>query len=194
MPKLWSETIEAHRREVRAAIMDTTARLAAEDGLLNVTMSQVAEETGIGRATLYKYFAGVEAILRAWHQRQVSRHLEHLTEIADRDGSPLERLTAVLEAYARIQRHRTDHGSGQHADELAAYLHRDPELSTAHRQLRDLLRTLLVDAATHGQVRSDVSADELTTYCLHALGAASTLPSDAAIKRLVGLIRDALDS
>lgn len=174
--------------------MDTTARLAAEEGLLNVTMSQVAEETGIGRATLYKYFSGVEAILHSWHRRQVSHHLQHLTEIADRGGPPLQRLTAVLEGYARIQRHRTDHGSHQHADELAAFLHRDPAVSEAHGELRDLLGSLLVDAADHGQVRSDISAEELTSYCLHGLDAASTLPSDAASERLVGLILDALQT
>ncbi|MGI9022907.1 MAG: TetR/AcrR family transcriptional regulator, partial [Acidimicrobiales bacterium] len=67
MPKVWNETIEDHRREVRDAILDTTAAMVTERGLLSVTMSQIAEETGIGRATLYKYFPGVEAILLAWH-------------------------------------------------------------------------------------------------------------------------------
>ena len=56
VPKLWNETIEAHRRAVRDAILETTAALVAEHGLTSVTMSQIAEETGIGRATLYKYF------------------------------------------------------------------------------------------------------------------------------------------
>ncbi|TIL19051.1 MAG: helix-turn-helix transcriptional regulator, partial [Mesorhizobium sp.] len=55
MPKLWNETIDAHRRAVRDATLDTTAALVAEHGLLSVTMSKIAEETGIGRATLYKY-------------------------------------------------------------------------------------------------------------------------------------------
>jgi len=72
VPKLWNETIEEHRREVREAILDTTVALVAEHGLLSVTMSQIAEETGIGRATLYKYFPDVEAILLAWHERQIN--------------------------------------------------------------------------------------------------------------------------
>ncbi len=69
MPKLWNETIEAHSRAVRDAILETTWALVAEHGLRSVTMSQIAEETGIGRATLYKYFPDVEAILLAWHER-----------------------------------------------------------------------------------------------------------------------------
>ncbi len=60
VPRLWSETIEDHRREVRAAILDATWALVTERGLTSVTMSQIAEETGIGRATLYKYFPDVE--------------------------------------------------------------------------------------------------------------------------------------
>src|SRR5262245_31521975 len=56
VPKLWTETIEAHRRAVRDATLDIAAALAAEHGLASVTMSRIAEETGIGRATLYKYY------------------------------------------------------------------------------------------------------------------------------------------
>ncbi|MEP7020668.1 MAG: helix-turn-helix domain-containing protein, partial [Pseudonocardiales bacterium] len=67
MPKLWTDTIEAHRQAVREATLDTAATLVAERGLSAVTMSRIAEETGIGRATLYKYFPDVEAIMTAWH-------------------------------------------------------------------------------------------------------------------------------
>ena len=86
VPKLWTETIEAHRREVREAILVTTAALVAEHGLRSLTMSQIAEGTGIGRATLYKYFSGVEAILLAWHERQITGHLEYLAGVRDQAG------------------------------------------------------------------------------------------------------------
>src|SRR6266581_7444580 len=100
VPKLWNDTIEEHRRAVRDATLDTTAALVAERGLASVTMSQIAERTGIGRATLYKYFPDVEAILVAWHERQVAGHLEHLAEVRDRAGDSGARLKAVLEGYA----------------------------------------------------------------------------------------------
>ena len=62
----------------REAILDATAALVAEHGLTGVTMSQIARDTGIGRATLYKYFPDVESILHAWHQRQIDGHLKDL--------------------------------------------------------------------------------------------------------------------
>jgi AcrR family transcriptional regulator len=180
VPKLWSETIEAHRREVREAILDTTAALVAAHGLRSATMSKIAEETGIGRATLYKYFSGVEAILVAWHQRQVARHLEHLAEVADEAGSAGERLEAVLEAYALIC---YEH----HGSELAALLHRREHVARARQQLSDLVRDLLTEAAANGELRDDVAPDELASYCLHALEAAGNLPSQAAVRRLVAV-------
>jgi AcrR family transcriptional regulator len=181
VPKLWTETIEAHRREVRDAIMDTTAELVAEHGLLSVTMSQVAEDTGIGRATLYKYFPDVEAILFAWHERQIAGHLEYLAQVRDQASDPGERLKVVLENYALI----SHESRGHHDNELAAFLHRDEQVAQAQQQLLDMIRDLLAEGAETGHVRDDVAPDELASYCLHALAAASRLPSKAAVRRLV---------
>jgi len=181
VPKLWTETIESHRREVRDAILDTTAALVAEHGLLSVTMSRIAEETGIGRATLYKYFPDVEAILRAWHQRQITGHLEYLAEVRDQAGEPGERLEAVLEAYALISRE----SHGHHDTEFAAFLHRDEQVTRAEHQVHDMIRDLLIEAAETGDVRDDVMPDELASYCLHALAGASEQRSKAAVRRLV---------
>jgi AcrR family transcriptional regulator len=181
VPRLWNQTIAAHRREVRGAIMDTTAALVAEHGLRSVTMSQIAEETGIGRATLYKYFPDVEAILLAWHERQVSGHLEQLATVRDQARDAGQRLEAVLETYALI----SHESHGHHNTELGAFLHRDEQLAPAQRQLRTMIRDLLAEGAQTGDLRGDVAPDELASYCLHALAAASSLPSKAAVRRLV---------
>jgi len=144
-------------------------------------MSQIAEKTGIGRATLYKYFPDVEAILLAWHERQITGHLDHLAEVRDQAGDAGKRLEAVLEAYAFIQHElRLAHGT-----ELAAFLHRGEHVAQAQQQLSDFIRDLLSEAAETGDVRDDIAPDELASYCLHALAAASSLPSEAAVRRLV---------
>jgi len=181
VPKLWKETIEAHRREVREAILDTTWELVVAHGLLSVTMSQIAEKTGIGRATLYKYFPDVEAILFAQHERHVADHLHQLAELRDQAGSPDERLQAVLHAFARISYYREHHGT----EELGALLHRGDHIDRAQQEIHNLIRDLLIEVAECGDLRDDIATDELANYCLHALTAAGSLPSEAAVHRLV---------
>jgi AcrR family transcriptional regulator len=181
VPKLWSETIDEHRRTVRDAIVDTTWALVTEHGPLAVTMSQIAERAGIGRATLYKYFPDVEAVLVAGHERHVAAHLEQLRALRDRGGDPAEQLESVLTAYAFISYHRSRHGTA----EVAALVHRGEHVAGAHEALTELFRELLAAAAHAGRVRDDVAPAELAAYCLHALGAAGSLPSEAAVRRLV---------
>ncbi len=178
VPKLWTDTIEAHRQAVREATLDSTATLVAEHGLSAVTMSRIAEETGIGRATLYKYFPDVEAIMTAWHERHITQHLQQLAAVRDQAAPPTARLEAVLRHYAEISYQRND-------TELAALLHRGEHVVRAQHQLRDLIRDLLIEGAKTGELRDDVAPDELATYCLHALTAAGNLPSKAAVQRLL---------
>ena len=183
VPKLWNETIEAHRRDVREAVLDATAALVAEHGLLSVTMSRIAEDTGIGRATLYKYFPDVETILLAWQERQIAGHLKRLAEVRDHPGGPSQRLAAVLEEYGLIA-----HESRRHHDtELAALMHRNDQVDHAEKQLFRMIRDLLAEAVKAGDIRDDVAPAELASYCLHALTAAGRLPSKAAVRRLVAV-------
>jgi AcrR family transcriptional regulator len=176
VPKLWNETIEAHRRQVHDAILDTTATLVFDHGLRSVTMSQIAETTGIGRAT-----PDVDGILHAWHARQISAHLQRLAEVRDGAGDAGERLQAVLETYAHIAHHTRGH----HDAELVRFLHRDEQVARAQQQLHDLIRDVLAEGARTGVLRGDVPPDELASYCRHALTAAGGLSSEAAVHRLV---------
>lgn len=188
MPKLWNDTIEAHRQAVRDAALESAAKLVSERGLRAVTMSEIAEATGIGRATLYKYFPDVEAVLSAWHQRQIAGHLKQLAQVRSQTIGALEQLEAVLRTYARISsRSRRHHGS-----ELAAFLHRDTHVIQAQRSVRDMIEELIAEGARAGQLRSDIATDELAGYCLHALSAADTHASDAAVDRLVLVTLDGM--
>lgn len=181
VPRLWTETIEEHRRAVHHAVVDAAAALVAEHGLTSVTMSKIAERTGIGRATLYKYFPDVEAILIAWHQRQIAAHLAQLTEARDAAG-PSGQLEAVLEAYAQHQRQNQHHGTG-----LAALLHQGEHVTAAQHQLDAFITDLIARGASAGGIRDDIDPGELASYCLHALTAAGRLPSQAAVRRLVAV-------
>jgi AcrR family transcriptional regulator len=181
VPRLWTETIETHRREVRDAIVEAAGRLAVSHGLLSVTMSQIAKETGIGRATLYKYFPDVESVLAAWHERHVASRLAELVAIGDGSESPATGLRSVLVRYAQICQERGRYG----ADELSAALHHTETVVRLQRQLLELIARLIADAAATGSVRDDVPFDELALFAVHALDAARDLASQAALARLV---------
>ena len=188
MPKLWTDTVGEHRRAVQDATMDATARLVAEHGLTSVTMSQIAAEAGIGRATLYKYFPDITAILTAWHERQVSAHLDQLTRITSQPGTPGRRLEAALLTYTRMIRNQ------QHGTDLSALLHRGEHVSQAHRRLTRLIEDLLTQAARSGDVRDDIAPGELAEYCVHALAAATAIRSESAMRRLVNVTMAGLRS
>lgn len=150
-----------------------------------VTMSRIAEDTGIGRATLYKYFPDVEAVLAAWHERHVSSHVAELLTLRDRPGPVSERLRALLEACAEVAARRD-------VSRISLMLHGDGYVAEAEIRLIDLVRDLLREGAKTGEVRRDLSADELAHFCLHAIEASRALPSKAAVRRLVSVTMDAL--
>jgi AcrR family transcriptional regulator len=186
MPKLWTDTIEAHRKAVREAALDAAAALLGEHGLTGVTMSAIAETSGIGRATLYKYFPDIDAVLLAWHERQIGSHLNSLETIAGEAGAPSHRLEAVLTGYAMLAH---GHGGGEiGGGEIASLLHRGAHLATAQTRLTAFVAALIEQGQQLGEVRSDVPAAELASYCLHALGAAGASQSLKVTHRLVAVI------
>ena len=104
--------------------------------------------------------------------------MARLAELRDGAGAASDRLEAVLEASALIAyRH--------HGTELAPLPHRGEHVARAQQQLSDLVRDLLTECAEAGNLRDDVAPAELASCCLHALGAAGSLPSKAAVRRLV---------
>jgi AcrR family transcriptional regulator len=188
VPRIWDTSIESHRAAVRQAILDTTATLVAESGVTAASMSQIAERAGIGRATLYKYFSDVETILIAWHEDRVAEHITQLTELQAGTGQPWQRLEAVLIGYALIARRRTQHDGG----DLSALVHHGAAVRRAEQQLADLFSGLLTEVARSGQLRGDVPPKELAQFCIHSLGAAGSLGSEAAVRRLVDVTLTAL--
>ena len=188
VPKLWKDTVAEHRRDVRAAILDATWQLAAERGVLAVTMGQVAKQAGIGRATLYKYFGGVEQILVAAHTEHVNDHLTRLESARASAHSPADGLSQVLNGYARICFHRAKSA----APDLHGLLHSGEEYQRSQQQLLALFAVVLREAQHSGAARTDVNAEELAAYCVHALAAAAVAPSQAALDRLVGVVEAGL--
>ena len=183
MPRIWADTIDTHRRQVNDAVLDATAELIAQDGPMSVTMSAIAERAGIGRATLYKYFPDVEAILVAWHGRDFAGHLERLTALVESETVTLRDVAA----FVRVQRGQHPHRTG--ADLVGNLAH---TLAGAQGVMEDAierevvvaLTALIVRLAQRKEVRVDQEPELLARWLLHAVHAPADL-DDIAISELV---------
>jgi AcrR family transcriptional regulator len=179
MPKLWTSTIEAHRNSVEQTIMEKTAELAATKGLANLTMAGIAQEAGIGRATLYKYFGDVHQILTTWHQRQIASHIAVLEDIRRKAETPTAALEGVLVAYGDILRQH-------HGHVLAPMLHKQPHARQAHARLGSFIAELI--AAARPKPADSAAVKERAAFVLSAIGAAEAASSRATVQRLVKAI------
>ncbi len=188
MPRIWADTIDSHRRQVRDAVLDATAELVVDHGPMSVAMSAIAERAGIGRATLYKYFPDVESILLAWHARDSGDHLDHLASLAK---SPEVTLNEVI-AFVRVQRerHHRDGAAdlvGTLAHALAGH-HGAAMPEGVEGPIIKALTSIMRELARRDEVRTDLSADELARWVFHAIHAPDDLGSDA----LVAFLADSL--
>jgi AcrR family transcriptional regulator len=187
MPKLWNSTLKAHHEAISVAIFAAAASIISSEGFGALSMARVAQEAGIGRATLYKYFSDIDAVLAAWHERTVSQHLLLIEEIAAaHPDKPLVALRRVLLAYGEMRRH------GHDSEGPSAQLHNLPHVGRAHGRFQDRLRSLLQAAARDGSVRSDVSSSELASFVFSAIQAAPAAQGARGVERIVALILKAI--
>ena len=182
MPKLWNQTIAAHRQSVRVAAIEATASLVQHHGVGGVSMARIAEMTGIGRATLYRYFPDIDAILLAWHEAHIEQHLAALEALPERSANALDTFRTALRTYGQnMSRH------GEHP--LVPMLHASTHMAHAHRRLQEFMATLIDRAVAQGLVRKDIPARELAAYSLAAVQGGGT---GASLDRRIILILDGL--
>ncbi|HLM63574.1 MAG TPA: helix-turn-helix domain-containing protein [Acidimicrobiales bacterium] len=182
MPRIWADTIDTHRQQVHDAILDATAELIAEHGPLSVAMSAIAEQAGIGRATLYKYFPDVGSILVAWHTRDFEHHLARLRALGDDHTATLR---DVADLILEIRAH---HRHGR-ADVVGALAHTVVGVEqvmndTAWGQVVEALTQLMTGLAQRKSVRSDHDPQLLARWLLHTVHAPTEL-DDHAVANLI---------
>lgn len=89
----------ARNGEKENAIYEAVLRLMARGEQLHaVTVQQIAQEAGIGKGTVYEYFASREEILAKTMLRRMKQELEALAARVDRARSFDEKLESLLVA------------------------------------------------------------------------------------------------
>jgi AcrR family transcriptional regulator len=144
-----SEIIAARHHEVRAAVVRAARTLLVEVGHEKLSLRAIAKQAGYSPASLYEYFDGKDAILRAVQDEVEARLLDALV-LAEKSEPPgRRRIVAVLLAYIRF--------AHEHAhDFLLLYvkmLARPTVLAGEHHAPFLLLVRVVESAAQEGEIR-----------------------------------------
>lgn len=93
-------------RDIRTRIVDAVASLAATTGLRKLSMDEVARNAGVGRATLYNYFPGRDALIAAAVESQLAVFFAEVAAVRDRYESQDDQLIhGFAHAYRLLREH-----------------------------------------------------------------------------------------
>lgn len=92
-----------HHGDLRTALVETAARMAAETGPTSVTLREVARRAGVSQAAPYHHFADKAALLAAVAEEGFRLFDAHQAEaLAEAPEEPVERLAALGVSYLRF--------------------------------------------------------------------------------------------
>jgi AcrR family transcriptional regulator len=132
--------------------LEAAAVVFADHGFDQTRIEQLAEATGIPRATLYYYFAGKEDILAWLLRRMLAEMAEAVAAAAAGPGTARQRLEAVLRAKVEVQARHPATGRALMADLGRAG--RIPEIAAAiQAAFHQPVRRLLAEGEADGSLR-----------------------------------------
>jgi AcrR family transcriptional regulator len=95
-PRAVDEALWASRQE---EILEAAARLFAEHGFADTDTQRLADELGVGKGTLYRYFPSKEALFLAAVDRAMHRFREYIDSRIANIADPLEQIAEGIRAY-----------------------------------------------------------------------------------------------
>ena len=139
------------RDRIAAGILDTAAAVLAGRGE-SASMAEIADASGVSRATLYRYFPSREALLRGLAEAASAELRERIAD-AELDVIP------VQEAIARLARGFVLAGSKYVA--LAHSGHKPADSGQTQQDLAEPVYRLFTRGIADGTLRSDLSPEVL---------------------------------
>jgi AcrR family transcriptional regulator len=88
--------------DTREKILQISAKLIIRQGYTATSVSQIAKETGIGKATIYHHFPDKQAIVQALLERSAERVREALSMVGN-ETDPHRQIEAIAVASLRLR-------------------------------------------------------------------------------------------
>lgn len=187
-----SETVKTRRKLRTDSIRNRERLLEAATEIFSAggpqaSLEAVARQAGVGIGTLYRHFPTREALFEAVYRHEV----DHLVELAEQlacNGDPVEALRKWLHANVRLV--ATKKGMVQ-ALQLVA--HGSTELKAySFERLTNAIGLLLDRAVAAGELRSDISPEDLLRTLVGIFYSQSVADWQPTALRLVDVFVDGL--
>lgn len=179
--------LDAERNRLR--ILDTARELFARDGI-DIAMTEIARQAGVGPATLFRRFPTREDLVVAVFDAKMSEYADAVTAALE-DTDPWHGFCAYVERVCEMQ--ADDRGFMQ------VLVHRFPG-SARFEAERDRgyagFVEVIARAKTAGRLREDFVPEDLVLVLMANAGVAGAMRSHAphAWRRLVGFLLQSFDA
>lgn len=169
----------------RQLVLGVAARVFAAGA--ETSMRAIAREAGVGVATLYRHFPTRESLVDAVYADQVRRLVEGARELLE-TRTPAAAMREWMDLFADWV--ATKHGM---LDTLLAMIDAG---QIAHAQSREELleaiTTILQAGAAAGDIRGDISAEDIAASLTGILTVAGSAAQRSQSQRLLNLLMDGL--
>lgn len=184
MPRITEPTVAEHRAARERALLDAAHELLTETGEAP-SLSRVAERAGLGRTTMYQYFASRQELLQAMVRDVYPRWTARISGAMDQAPTEADRLMAYAVANVSLVAEGA-HAVGSALASLQPGEVLDEQAARMHREVQEPL----VAALTSLGVEAPDDVAGLVNAVVH--GATLLLESgqslDAAVARLATVL------
>jgi AcrR family transcriptional regulator len=164
-----AERREREKEQRKSDILDAAEKVFFSRGVSTATMEEIAEAAELSKGTLYLYFKSKEDIYLGISMRAMTRLREMFIEATQGEGSGIEKLRAIGEAYHRFSQVYPDYFNAMIHFEAEELDLRDEESLACECQrtgecLLRVVADVIEEGINDGTIRS--SADPLRTAVL----------------------------
>jgi AcrR family transcriptional regulator len=139
----------------RDQILDGAGRAFGRYGLRKTTLADVVRESGVARATIYKYFSSKDEIFEAVVQREVEDLQRTVREAVESEGDTYSRLRAAIRTQSAVLREKVNvyRLTVEALSDVIGRTHQDTERLAA--DIIRLYRWILEEGVKSGEIAVD---------------------------------------
>lgn len=180
-------TLRADAARNLELILEAAEQAFAEKGN-EAGVADIATRAGVGQATIFRRFETKDDLIAAVFERKIQQLLT-AAEAAARKRRAWDGLLELMGTVTEL--HFRDRGFFQ---SMAHQLMQDQHLADLKNQMKDAVAGLVERAKTQGDLRQDITPEDVFAFCCAAAQAGNMAPSGStrAWKRYLAVITDGM--